>query len=80
MSDLNRPIAVVVGASRGMGAEFVKQLHEAGYYVIGTVRKPVDTLPGASKIVDSVELTSDESIQKAAKSIPEVVSVIYRLD
>lgn len=31
---------VVVGASRGIGLEFVKQLLEAGHHVIGTVRDP----------------------------------------
>ncbi|KAF5382255.1 hypothetical protein D9757_008941 [Collybiopsis confluens] len=67
---IGKPIAVVIGASRGIGAEFVKQLDEAGYYVVATVRKPTD-VPGASKVVDSVDLASDESIEEAAQCISE---------
>ncbi|KIK57865.1 hypothetical protein GYMLUDRAFT_262741 [Collybiopsis luxurians FD-317 M1] len=66
----SKPIAVVVGASRGIGAEFVKQLNEAGYHVVATVRRPTVVL-GASKVIDSIELGSDESMERAGQSVPE---------
>ncbi|KAF5382270.1 hypothetical protein D9757_008945 [Collybiopsis confluens] len=65
-------VAVVIGASRGIGAEFVKQLHEDEYCVIATVRKSVDVhVQGASMVVDAVELESTESMTKAAQKVPE---------
>ena len=50
--------ALVIGASRGLGLEFVRQLRSKGNRVIATIRKPADTGPleelGARVIVHDV--------------------------
>ncbi|SPJ72672.1 related to protoporphyrinogen oxidase [Fusarium torulosum] len=46
---------VVVGASRGIGLEFVKQLLETGHRVIGTVRDP----SGAGELSRVIEAQDD---------------------
>ncbi|KAI1336236.1 hypothetical protein F5Y15DRAFT_419022 [Xylariaceae sp. FL0016] len=75
---------VVVGASRGIGLEFVKQLLEAGHHVIAAVRR----VAAASKLFDLIEsqksgdrcfvkqcdISKDESITQFCHKIEEALS------
>ncbi|OBS25937.1 hypothetical protein FPOA_06470 [Fusarium poae] len=81
---------VVVGASRGIGLEFVKQLLEAGQSVIATVRDPDTTSQLSSAIqaqkndancmVEKCDVTSSESIDNFAARINTLVKSGTRLD
>jgi NAD(P)-dependent dehydrogenase (short-subunit alcohol dehydrogenase family) len=64
---------VVVGASRGIGLEFVRQLLQQGNQVIAAVRDPI-TASGLWKVaasqqrpgsclIEQCDVTSEESIQ-----------------
>ncbi len=72
MTEMDAATWVIVGASRGIGLEFVKQLLEAGYRLVAAVRN-VSTAPKlfdliASQkaedrcIVEQCDISSDESI------------------
>jgi short-subunit dehydrogenase len=71
-----RPVAIVTGASGGIGEATARALHTAGYRVFGTYRRPHATrLQGIEYLV--CDVTSDESVQTA---VGEVVSVSGRID
>ena len=56
-----RPVAVVTGASGGIGEATARALHAAGYRVFGTSRRPPATRsPGIDYLV--CDVTSDESV------------------
>jgi NAD(P)-dependent dehydrogenase (short-subunit alcohol dehydrogenase family) len=68
---------VVVGASRGIGLEFVRQLLQLGNQVIAAVRDPItasqlwqiagsQSRPG-SCLIEQCDVTSEESIQVSEK-------------
>lgn len=70
---------VVVGASRGIGLEFVKQLLKAGNHVIGTARNPgAGELPKFAEaqddpkscIVEQCDVSSSESIDVSSSFLP----------
>ncbi|MFL5471687.1 MAG: SDR family NAD(P)-dependent oxidoreductase, partial [Gemmatimonadales bacterium] len=71
-----RPIAIVTGASGGIGEATARALHAAGYRVFGTSRRaPVTKSPGIEYLI--CDVTSDESIQAA---VAEVLSKAGRVD
>jgi hypothetical protein len=68
-----KPVTVIIGASRGVGEAFVEQYRAAGHHVVAAMRKPVDM--GKDVQVIPIDITSDESVQAAAKLVKEVVSL-----
>jgi short-subunit dehydrogenase len=72
----SRPVAIVTGASGGIGEATARALHTAGYRVFGTSRRPPATRsPGIEYLASDV--TSDESVQDA---VAEVLSKAGRID
>jgi short-subunit dehydrogenase len=71
-----RPVAIVTGASGGIGEATARALHSAGYRVFGTSRRaPARRSPGIEYLV--CDVTSDESVQAA---VGEVLSQAGRID
>jgi NAD(P)-dependent dehydrogenase (short-subunit alcohol dehydrogenase family) len=59
-----RPVAIVTGASGGIGDASARALQAAGYRVFGTYRRPPATMsPGIEYL--TCDVTSDESVQTA---------------
>ncbi|CAI7575665.1 hypothetical protein N7533_010762 [Penicillium manginii] len=72
---------VIVGASRGIGLEFVRQILQSGHHVIAGVRnvskadrilelKSHCTMPERC-IIEACDITNEESIQKFANKVGE---------
>src|SRR3954468_19412456 len=71
-----RPVAIVTGASGGIGEATAQALHSAGYRVFGTSRRsPGTRSPGIEYLV--CDVTSDESVQAA---VGEVLTKAGRID
>ena len=71
-----RPVAIVTGASGGIGEATARALHAAGYRVFGTYRRPPSTRsPGIEYL--SCDVTSDDSVQGA---VDEVLRKTARID
>ena len=71
-----RPVAIVTGASGGIGEATARGLHQAGYRVFGTSRRPPATqTPGVEYLV--CDVTSDDSV---AAAVREVLSRAGRID
>jgi short-subunit dehydrogenase len=71
-----RPVAIVTGASAGIGKATAPALAAAGYRVFGTSRRPPATKsPGIEYL--ACDVTSDESVQAA---VGEVLSKTGRID
>jgi len=62
---------LVVGASRGLGLEIIKQLVSDGAVAIATCRKQTDELKASSpkQIIEGVEVTDTDSMNKMAAAI-----------
>jgi short-subunit dehydrogenase len=72
----NRPVAIVTGASGGIGEATARALHAGGYRVFGTSRRaPATRGPGIEYLV--CDVTSDESVHAA---IGNVLSQADRID
>jgi NAD(P)-dependent dehydrogenase (short-subunit alcohol dehydrogenase family) len=71
-----RPVAVVTGASGGIGEAIARALQGAGYQVFGTYRRPPTTRsPGIEYV--ACDVTNDQSVRAA---ISEVLSKTGRID
>ncbi len=71
-----RPVAIVTGASGGIGEATARALQAAGYRVFGTYRRPPATrLAGVEYL--SCDVTSDEAVQTA---VGQVLAKAGRID
>jgi len=71
-----RPVAIVTGASGGIGEASARALHAAGYRVFGTYRRPpVTRLAGVEYL--ACDVTSDEAVQAA---VGQVLAKAGRID
>ncbi len=69
------PSVVVVGASRGIGRELVRQYVADGWQVFATVRRPGDDLgDGVVELV--ADVTDEASLAAAAAALPELDVVV----
>jgi len=72
----NRPVAIVTGASGGIGEATARALHAAGYRVFGTYRRPPATRsPGIEYL--ACDVTNDESVSTA---VADVLAKAGRID
>ncbi|KAH7411431.1 hypothetical protein BKA64DRAFT_773072 [Cadophora sp. MPI-SDFR-AT-0126] len=70
-------IVAVIGASRGIGKELVKQLSESGeIQVIASTRSPQTKPTGPSEKSITLDMTDDASVKAAAETVPELDTLI----
>ena len=69
------PSVVVVGASRGIGREFVRQYAADGWQVFATVRAPDGGLgEGVTELI--ADVTDEASLTAAAARLPDAVDLL----
>ena len=73
---LNKSIALVTGASSGIGKATAERLAAAGYKVYGTSRRGAQTSQRSFEML-SLDVTSDESV---AAAVAEVIRLDGRID
>ncbi len=71
-----RPVAIVTGASGGIGEATARALQAAGYRVFGTYRRPPATRVAGVEYL-ACDVTSDESVQTA---VGQVLAKAGRVD
>ena len=71
-----RPVAIITGATTGIGAASASALHAAGYHVFGTYRKiPATKMPGVDYV--ACDVTNDLAVDAAVR---EVLAKAGRID
>ena len=75
MSNTDRGVALVTGASSGIGFAVAQSLVKAGYRVFGTSRKPVPASQGMTMLVCDV---ADEA--SVASAVAEIIRQAGRID
>jgi NAD(P)-dependent dehydrogenase (short-subunit alcohol dehydrogenase family) len=71
-----QPVAIVTGATAGIGAATARALHAAGYRVFGTYRKlPATKIPGVDYV--ACDVTNDLAVDAAVR---EVLAKAGRID
>jgi short-subunit dehydrogenase len=73
---MQNKIAIVTGASTGIGAATAELLANSGYKVYGTSRRVVQTTQSSYKMI-ALDVNSDESVQAA---INQVIQIEGRID
>lgn len=64
------PSVVIVGASRGIGREFVRQYAAEGWQVFATVRETGSTIDGATVL--TADVTDEASLTAMAEGLPAI--------
>ncbi|MEN8159224.1 MAG: SDR family NAD(P)-dependent oxidoreductase, partial [Myxococcota bacterium] len=67
-----RPVAVVTGASRGIGKRFCIDLASHGYHVVATARSSDES---RGKLPGTVEETAALARQEGARALPVALDV-----
>ena len=78
MSKNSKKVALVTGASSGIGAAIAERLVNAGYRVFGTSRRTTLVAGSHSFEMLSLDITSDESIDAAVNELVQQVGRIGR--
>jgi len=61
--------ALITGANRGIGLEFVRQLKDKGYYIFGCCRTPSKELNELADEIIFLEMTNDNDIASLKKTL-----------
>lgn len=69
-----KPTVLITGANRGLGLEFARQYHEAGYDVIATAREPdaADELNGLGVRIEQLDVTDAASMESLCERLGEM--------
>jgi NADP-dependent 3-hydroxy acid dehydrogenase YdfG len=75
MTAMNKPVAVITGASSGIGAATAKRLSEAGYHVVLGARrmeKLAEVAAGLDAVIHPLDVTDTESVAAFVAHVPNV--------